>query len=222
MENEMSESLAARIRECANMVGNGDELSRKTAIPRSTLEAYLTGESEPKASRCAAIAKAAGVSLDWLIAGEGGAQIEGSRLEMDDGEYSFIPLYDAHCTGRGGAWTEGARILTMLAFTRQSLCKHELRPQNLSAVRVIGDSMEGLLSDGDTVLIDHTRNMLEGAGVYVIRLDNHLYPKRLQRQFDGSVHIISQNKAYNDMVVRKDQLTELAIIGRVVWAGGWM
>lgn len=51
------------------MVGNGDELSRKTAIPRSTLESYLTGDSEPKASRLAAIAQAAGVSLDWLVLG---------------------------------------------------------------------------------------------------------------------------------------------------------
>ncbi len=82
--------------------------------------------------------------------------------------------------------------------------------------------MERLLSDGDTVMIDHSRSSLEGEAVYVIRLDDHLYAKRLQRQFDGSIHIISENKAYHDMVVPKERLNDLEILGRVVWAGGWM
>ena len=74
--------------------------------------------------------------------------------------------------------------------------------------------MQGLLSDGDTVMIDHRRSSLEGEAVYVIRLDDHLYAKRLQRQFDGSIHIISENKAYRDMIVPKEQLNDLEIIGR--------
>ena len=76
--------------------------------------------------------------------------------------------------------------------------------------------------DGDTVLIEHSLNTLEGEGVYVIHLDDHLYAKRLQRQFDGAIHIISENKAYKDMVVPKAKLNDLRIIGRVVWAGGWL
>jgi len=36
------------------------------------------------------------------------------------------------------------------------------------------------------------------------------------------VRIISENKAYGDVVVSKAQLNDLEIIGRVVWAGGWI
>lgn len=61
--------LANRIRECVSRAGGGGEMSRKTGIPRGTLEDYLTGKSEPKASRLAAIAKAADASLDWLVTG---------------------------------------------------------------------------------------------------------------------------------------------------------
>ncbi|MCY1372485.1 hypothetical protein D9M69_596920 [compost metagenome] len=85
-----------------------------------------------------------------------------------------------------------------------------------------GDSNEPVLADGDTVMIDHSRNTMEGEGFYVILLDDHLYAKRLQRQFDGSIHIISENKAYQVMVVPRDRLEELQIIGRAVWAGGWL
>lgn len=220
----MTAELAARIRRCAEIAGSGDELARITAIPRRTLEYYLTGQSEPKVSRCVEIAKAVGVDVGWLVSGEGeehpggAAQTEG----LNDDEYALIPLYDARCSAGHGSWNEGCRVLTQLAFTRYSLRKKGLEPARLSAIRVDGDSMEGLLSDGDTVMIDHGRNTLEGEAVYVIRLDDHLYAKRLQRQFDGSVEIISQNKEYRPMVVPKDRLGELEIIGRVVWAAGWM
>lgn len=219
----MSEGLAERIRQCADIAGSGDELARLTAIPRRTLEYYLTGQSEPKVARCVDIAKAVGVDIGWLASGEGDRFKGGIAGEAPaEDKYAYVPLYDARCSAGHGAWSEGAKVLTMLAFTAYSLRKQGLEPAKLSAIRVDGDSMEGLLSDGDTVMIDHARNALEGEAVYVIRLDDHLYAKRLQRQFDGSIHIISENKAYRDMIVPKEQLNDLEIIGRVVWAGGWM
>lgn len=219
----MSEGLADRIRQCAELAGSGDELARLTAIPRRTLEYYLTGQSEPKVARCVEIAKAVGVDIGWLASGEG-AKLRGvpASVEVDDDKYAYVPLYDARCSAGHGAWSDGAKVLTMLAFTAYSLRKQGLEPSKLSAIRVDGDSMEGLLSDGDTVMIDHSRSSLEGEAVYVIRLDDHLYAKRLQRQFDGSIHIISENKAYRDMVVPKERLNDLDIVGRVVWAGGWL
>lgn len=220
----MTAELAARIRRCAEIAGSGDELARITAIPRRTLEYYLTGQSEPKVSRCVEIAKAVGVDVGWLVSGEGEERPVGAAAAgvIDDEQYALIPLYDARCSAGHGSWNEGCAVLTHLAFTRYSLRKKGLEAARLSAIRVDGDSMEGLLSDGDTVMIDHGRNALEGEAVYVIRLDDHLYAKRLQRQFDGSVEIISQNKEYRPMVVPKDRLGELEIIGRVVWSAGWM
>lgn len=67
----MTFGMAERIRKCAELAGSGDALSRKTAIPRRTLETYLTGATEPKASRLVAIARAADVTVEWLATGEG-------------------------------------------------------------------------------------------------------------------------------------------------------
>ncbi len=136
--------------------------------------------------------------------------------------YAYIPLYDARCSAGSGAWNERSRVLVELSFTRYSLRKKGLTPSDLACLRVDGDSMVGLLDDGDTVMIDLSRNALEGEGVYVVMLDDHLYAKRLQRDFDGSVRVISHNREYREIVVPKDRLAELQIIGRVVWAGGWM
>ena len=219
----MNEALAARMRKCAEIAGSGDELARITAIPRRTLEYYLTGEREPKVGRCVEIAKAVGVDIGWLASGEGEPLPKAApAVALEDDVYAYVPLYDARCSAGSGAWNEHCRVLARLAFTSYSLRRKGLEPANLSAVRVSGDSMEPLLSDGDTIMLDHSRTTLEGEGVYVILLDDHLYAKRLQRQFDGSVTIISENKAYKDMPVPKAHLDELQIVGRAVWSGGWM
>lgn len=192
--------------------------SKECGLSEATLRSYLSGETYPTLDRLEQIALAAGISAVSLAFGAS----ERPQVVPDDEQYAYVPLYDARCSAGHGCWTEGARVLTMLAFTSYSLRKKGLEVAKLSAVRVDGDSMEGLLSDGDTVMIDHSRNALEGEAVYVIRLDDHLYAKRLQRQFDGSIQIISENKAYQNMVVPKEHLADLEIIGRVVWAGGWM
>ncbi|MQU56801.1 helix-turn-helix domain-containing protein [Pseudomonas helleri] len=192
--------------------------ARDSGLSEGAIRSYLSGETYPTLDRLEQIAHAADVSAMWLAFG---AQPQ-RELVIEDDKYSYVPLYDARCSAGHGAWTEGARILTHLAFTTYSLRKHGLEPSKLSAIRVDGDSMEGLLSDGDTVLIDHSRNNLEGEAIYVIRLDDHLYVKRLQRQIGGGVAVISANTAYQPMMVSKESLNDLEIVGRVVWAGGWV
>lgn len=200
--------------------------AKKCGVSESLLRKYLSEASIPSVEKAWAMAKTAGVSLDWLAGGEGemrpGKQSNKATPSTKEDIYAYIPLYDARCSAGHGAWNEGTKVLAQLAFTVYSLRKQGLNPSRLSAIRVDGDSMVGLLEDGDTVLIDHGRNQLEAEAVYVIRLDDHLYAKRLQRMFDGSIRIISENKAYGELVVPRSQLEDLEIVGRVVWAGGWI
>lgn len=78
--NDAPNMLGDRIRECAAIVGSGNELSRLSGIPRGTLERYMKGR-EPRAAQLAAIARAADVSMDWLITGEGEKQpIQSSKI----------------------------------------------------------------------------------------------------------------------------------------------
>lgn len=73
------ERLASRIRTCATLAGGGTELARKAAIPRSSLENYLTGSREPKATPLAKIAQAVGVSAHWLLTGDGPMRLSEAR-----------------------------------------------------------------------------------------------------------------------------------------------
>lgn len=214
------ESIGTRIEALANRVGGKRELANLSGIHETQLYKYIKGANAPSIAVAVALAQAANESLDWLLLGKTSAA---PGISGDDEEaYAYVPLYDARCSAGNGSWNERSRVLVNLSFTRYSLRKKGLMHSDLACLRVDGDSMTGLLEDGDTVMIDQRRNTLEGEGVYVVLLDDHLYAKRLQRQFDGSVLIISHNKEYQPMTVPKDRLGELQIIGRVVWSGGWM
>lgn len=220
----MNSGLETRIAQVANLYASRKQAAATAGVAVSSLARWIAGEGMPAFDSLAALASAQGVSLDWIASGEG-QMLLNVHVAQDEGlagDYAFIPLYDA-CISQGhGAWNESARVLTMLAFTRYSLRKKGLEPRQLAAVRVDGDSNEPELSQGDTVLVDLSRNAFQGEAFYVIRLNDLLYAKRLQREFDGGMSVISANSAYHPVRIPAGQLGDLEIVGRVVWAGGWM
>lgn len=190
--------------------------AKRSGVSEGAVRSYLSGDTFPGLDRLVHLAQALSVDPQWLAFG---LEEQAPKSEMAD--YAFVPLYDAQCSAGHGAWNEGCQVLTHISFTRYSLRKQGLTPEHLSAIRVDGESMEPVLHSGDTVLVDHTRTTIEGEGIYVLRLDGHLYAKRLQRGFDG-VSIISANPAYDKIIVPRDRLGELEIVGRAVWSAGWL
>ncbi|MBH3449178.1 helix-turn-helix transcriptional regulator [Pseudomonas putida] len=219
--------IETRIAAVANLYETRKQAALTAGVAMSSLSRWIAGEGMPAFDSLAALAAARGVSLDWIATGKGEMCLadtetpEGVR-SASAADYAYIPLYDAYISQGHGAWNEGARVLAMLAFTRYSLRKKGLEPKQLAAVRVDGDSNEPELSEGDTVMVDLSRNHFQGEAFYVIRLNDLLYAKRLQREFDGSMSVISANSAYHPVRIPVERLDSLEIVGRVVWAGGWM
>ena len=80
--------------------------------------------------------------------------------------------------------------------------------------------MEGVLNDGDTILINHGQTTPRD-GLYVLRLNENLLVKRLQPDTPvGIVNVISANEAYPTFEIDlKNPTDDVAIIGRVEWFG---
>jgi phage repressor protein C with HTH and peptisase S24 domain len=94
-----------------------------------------------------------------------------------------------------------------------------LIPKHAALISAVGDSMEPTIKEGDLLLVDLRENEVKNDAVYVIRIDDHLITKRIQRMYDSCIVIKSDNPAYNDQVIPKDAKDTPCIIGRVVWAG---
>ena len=101
-------------------------------------------------------------------------------------------------------------------FSRKWLREQGLESSKLSAVRVIGDSMEPLLREGDDLLVDMSGKPFRD-GIYVVRLDEGLLVKRVTSQGGGRFSLLSQNLSYPPLSVQAD---EIDLVGRVVWKSG--
>ena len=92
-------------------------------------------------------------------------------------------------------------------------------PDQLSIVRVEGDSMSPTLNPGEDILVDlgSCAERLRD-GIYVLRADDALVVKRLAlHPVSGRVTVQSDNPAYPDWP--DCGIDEINCIGRVIWAG---
>jgi phage repressor protein C with HTH and peptisase S24 domain len=131
-----------------------------------------------------------------------------------------VPRLDVDASAGHGAINESEAAVSHIAFDPKwlrQLCKGGTN--HLSFIRVQGDSMSPTLADGDDILVDGA----DGAdrlrdGIYVLRREDILTVKRLAiNPFAARATIKSDNPAYPEW---KDvDLSTLAIIGRVIWAG---
>lgn len=212
-------SFRDRLSSVVERVGSAAELARRSGISDRSIRGYIAGETEPKADVVVRLAVAAGVSVEWLLTGEGEPLVTGRGGAPREG-YVHLPLYDVRAAAGGGRSVDEERVVNVLAF-REDWIRSELRarPQDLSLIYVEGDSMEPLLRSGDIILVDHTDTEARREGIYVMRLDGALVVKQVQRLPGAVLRLVSANPAYEPFTLRLEGLDEsAAIIGRVVWA----
>lgn len=209
----------------------GDKSVRSLAISSgmspTVMTKYINGESTPNVERLVAIADALNASIEWLATGRSskdynqcsGCKEAPAQYNVDGigDDYELVNLYNAEVSMGGGAWNENENIVNPLAFRRDWLTNEGLKASSCAAILARGDSMSPTIEDGATLLVDLKDNYISREGVYVIRFDGTLLAKRLQRSFDGSVIIKSDNERYDKIHVPADQVNNIDIVGRVAW-----
>lgn len=132
------------------------------------------------------------------------------------GEWVDVPRLELGVSAGPGALAPGEAAIGIFSFSRRWLREQGFDPANLSAVAVIGDSMEPTLRDGDEILVDRSPRPLRD-GIHVVRLDSALLVKRVGTGLPGRAALISDNRSYAPMDVALD---DLDVVGRVVWKSG--
>ena len=130
----------------------------------------------------------------------------------------WYPKLDVKLAAGHGASATDERPVGMLAFRRDWMRKHNIQPGLVSAVEVVGDSMEPFFISGDTVLIDHQRNQVRRGAVVAARVGKDLFVKRLEQTPSEEWLLVSDNHDYAPLALTKDD----AVIGEVVWRGRWL
>lgn len=198
-----------------------DEFSATVGVSRNTLMRYERGERRPDADFLRRVCEHYPVDPAWLLLGQAEADHPIPAVEDPFSEdFALVPLYSVEVSAGHGAAIDQERPAARLAFRRDWLKEIGLQENKIATVTASGDSMEPTIHDGDVLLLDTTQRQVIKDAIYVVRQDRLLYVKRLQRLYDGSIRIGSDNPAYTHEIVPKRDLPFLEIIGRVVWSGG--
>jgi phage repressor protein C with HTH and peptisase S24 domain len=132
------------------------------------------------------------------------------------GDWVEVPRLPLEASAGPGALGAEEIPFDAFRFSHRWLREQGLDPAMLSAIRVMGDSMDPLLRDGDEILVDRTPRPFR-EGVHVIRLGEALHVKLLQAVPPDRLRLISKNPAYEPVEVA---MADVDVVGRVVWKGG--
>lgn len=173
--------------------------ARECGFSDTVLRQYLNGQSEPTRPALLAIARTAGINLEWLATGKVTSQETAATLQE-----KYI------CQDPFAFKTEWLQTEFPHAF------------ENLLLTQVSDESMEPTLHLGDFVLVDTYDRDLEtiSHGIYLLKLDSRVLVKRLQYVADNTLKVLSENPAYETFAISlSSKPAGLSIMGRVVWFG---
>ena len=123
---------------------------------------------------------------------------------------------------RIGAGSEGVYDLAMLQKDERKIAVDKaflkgLDTKNLRIFEVVGDSMEPDFYEGDWAIADMVAgrdNFVRIAGVYIVRMDDVVYIKRVEFLPQNKIKLISLNPKYSDIYPHKEGY-ECEILGKV-------
>jgi len=81
---QTAETFAERIKLLIQRVGSATEIARMCGFSEGVVRSWRDGNTDPSRARCVTLAKTLGISLVWLVAGEGTLQVDPTHAGADE------------------------------------------------------------------------------------------------------------------------------------------
>lgn len=179
-----------------------EDVATQTAISRTYISTIEAGRQDPSFSFVKTLSKTYGLSIDWLLTGEGEMFVntrtiqEGDHIDAFDGElprlacglygrgdFVFVPISSERaCCGKGSPIFEEYDIGESIAVKRSALGSlSESAPPY--AVETQGRSMEGFgIREGSTVIVNPAERPTSGDVVLVVINEKGAVKKYYERK----------------------------------------
>ncbi len=199
--------------------------AKRIGIPAPTFNRIWKSGGQLKSDHLKLIAEKTGISLHWLITGEGPMYVEQYNIlekaqfvrekpaEYDAEKYVKIPVISGAISAGTGIIPENM-IESYCMFKREWILRKG-DPKQMSLIRVRGDSMAPTLLEGDIVLINHAVREIYDGYIYAINIDEEVIIKRIFKNLStNKIKIKSDNPDYEIFVIEKERVN---INGLAVW-----
>lgn len=159
--------------------------------------------------------------FEWILTGEGPMKKEDRphriglvQPDFPADDFVLIRQVNGKISAGNGVMPDDS-IDVQAAFRKDWIKRKGGKPDNMSLIKVAGDSMEPSLLSGDLVLVDHGRNSIAAqGGIYAITIEDEIMIKRVQPAFPDKLLVISDNKQYPTFEISKDKVR---VNGKVIW-----
>ena len=157
----------------------------------------------PSTESVAKMLEAAGASLDEFVA---------LIVAHESPRKQTIPLIGLAQAGSGGFFDD-AGFPAGTGWDEVNF--PNLSDDNIYALEIVGDSMQPLYRDGDTVIVSPAAPVRRGDRVVVRTRDGEVLAKELKRRTARTIELKSLNREHEDRVLSLD---DVAWIARILWS----
>lgn len=230
--DEPKSEFVRRLKQAVEQAGGNQAVASKSGVPLGSLNNYLRGVNEPKASVLAKLAAATGRSMDWLLAlgptpSEAGAMRAGMRLSSKAGGDLAVlvdSIVNIERLAFAGSAGTGALVIEemgdMAPVAKDLLQRLHLRPEHARVLDAVGNSMLPTIHNGDPLIVDvspDARTRIWDDAIYAFTIGDEAFIKRLRRE-PGQLMMVSDNA--ESFPARPVPAGEpFRIIGRICWVG---
>lgn len=188
---------------------NQAEFAKAVGVAKTTQSNYEGGGRSPDALYLHA-AELLGISTAYVVTG--------ARPGGTSDNFVTIPVLALQASAGNGTVNEpqSSYRVAGMSVSRDFLQRRHLNPNSLVAIKVRGHSMEGVLSDGDQVLVNTADTTVRTGFVYVLLQGDELLVKHCQLLPGGMLRVTSANANFPPYDVDLSQTDDVKIIGRVV------
>ncbi len=180
------------------------------------LASYIAGRAKPPFELIARLARAKGVSLDWLASGEG-ERVPGSELEG----FAVIAQSPKDSSSGPGSYARDDDCREDIAFSRAWL-SHVIRvpEERLRIVFNRGDANAPDIRDGDAMLVDTGAKTISDDAFYIFDRGGFLLTKLVEMYVDGRIALKTRNPDFGTQMLSREEAATVNVFGRVAWRGG--
>ncbi|CUU89016.1 signal peptidase I [Campylobacter hyointestinalis] len=219
------------------------DLAEKSGVGKSSIQLYESGKGNITQLNLEKIAAAFGINISYFIndkmsnsmsisqdnkvsisvhkssiSPKKSQNLQKLRTLIDEQENKIINLrfFPSVSAAAGYGANNDDESFEIIPITAKFLTKVLRVPvREYDVIKVFGDSMEPFLKDGDMVLVLHTHEASNGE-IVIANINSDLYVKKLLRDpIKGRVRLTSMNELYDDIIIDKDELDQLQIVGVV-------
>lgn len=203
MQKGFSEQIRHALQFGVDRYGSQSALCMAAGVSNANMSRWLDGTG-PKIGQVAPVMDLLGITLDIP--------------DTEKADYDFVDKVAAKAGAGSSLETSGEKVGTY-AFRKEFMAREGIHSAHCILLDVIGDSMEPLFRESDTILVDLSQKEAIDGKIYLVAYGEELKIKTLFKSPRGII-LHSENPRYPDVLVEESEVGNYFIVhGRVRWFG---